>query len=206
MLASVDIIFVSPPSKYIYLTGLPIQSQAAISQLYTAACIPPAEPSADFATNPVLAPKVFVPLGNWGISVPPSTSLLIQAQNTVLSPKYFCLQWHPVLQTLIDFLKWCCFVVFGFFSIENPKQFMSMHNFYSLIYHLPNAAYILEKVCCQIQEFWIKSFPLLAQLETRVLPIYADFIILDRLFKSALPPTFLQELLMWLLKHNSSVT
>lgn len=97
----------------------------------------------------------------------------------------------------------CCFV---FFFIENPKQFMSVHNFYSLICHLPNAAYILENVCCQIQEFWVKSFPLLTQLETGVLPIYADFIILDRLFKSALPPTFLQELLMWLLKHNSSVT
>lgn len=61
VLASVDIIFLSPPSTRYLVNWVANTSQAAINQPYTAVCIPPAEPSADFATNPVLAPQVLVP-------------------------------------------------------------------------------------------------------------------------------------------------
>lgn len=61
MLASVGIVFVLQQQEVIQLTELPILSQGAINQLYTAVGIPPAEPSADHVTNPVLALEVLVP-------------------------------------------------------------------------------------------------------------------------------------------------
>lgn len=88
VLPFVDIVLCLHLQQVIQLTELPIQSHTAINHLYIAVRIPPAEPSADFATNPVLASEVLVPWGNGGISVPPSTSLLTKqcSVNKILLP------------------------------------------------------------------------------------------------------------------------